>query len=38
MTIIIIGAGSLGYYLAKTLIDTTNHKIKIIEKDQFRCV
>ena len=38
MTVIIVGAGSIGYYLAKSLITTTNHKIKMIEKDQFRCV
>lgn len=38
MTVIIVGAGSIGYYLAKSLITTTNHKIKMIEKDQFRSV
>ncbi len=38
MTIIIVGAGNMGYYLSKTLIATTNHKIKIIEKNKLRCV
>lgn len=38
MTIIIVGAGNMGYYLSKTLITTTNHKIKIIEKNKLRCV
>ncbi len=38
MTIIIVGAGSVGYYLCRTLITTTNYKVKIIEKNQLRCV
>ena len=31
MDIIIIGAGSIGYYLAYSLISSTNHEIKIVE-------
>lgn len=37
MTIIIVGAGSIGYYLSKSIVSTTNHKIIIIEKDPIRC-
>ena len=37
MTIIIVGAGSIGYYLSRSIITTTNHKIKIIEKDPIKC-
>ena len=33
----IVGAGSIGYYLSKFLITKTNHKIKVIEKNQLRC-
>lgn len=38
MNIVIIGAGSIGYYLTWSLVNTTNHKIKLIEKDQFRSI
>ena len=37
MTIIILGAGNIGFYLSKSLIATTNHKIKIIEKNKVLC-
>ena len=37
MLILIVGAGNIGFYLSKTLLETTNHKIKIIEKNQLRC-
>ena len=33
---LIIGGGTISYYLAKTLIDTRIH-VKIIEKDPNRC-
>ena len=38
MTIIIVGIGNVGFYLSKSLLSTTNHKIKIIEKNTLRCV
>lgn len=36
MNIIIMGAGKLGYHLAKTLLDN-GHKVTIIEKDKAKC-
>ncbi len=38
MIIIIVGVGNIGFYLSKSLLATTNHKIKIIEKNQLRCI
>ncbi len=36
MKIVIVGAGQLGYYLAKTLLEE-NHIVKIIDSDRARC-
>lgn len=38
MNIIIIGAGNIGYYLAYSLMSTTNHEVRLIEKDRSRAM
>ncbi len=38
MNIVIVGGGKVGYYLVKTLSESGNHSITLLEKDPERCM
>lgn len=38
MNIVIVGAGNVGYYLTKALLDNNEHDIRIIEMNYSRCI
>lgn len=38
MNIVIVGAGNVGYYLTKSLLENNEHDIRIIESNLARCV
>lgn len=38
MNIVIVGIGSIGYYLTKILVKNTNHQLNLIESDHFNSI